>query len=109
MAVTVQVTTVDLDKYTIVEYVLADLKMIEWWKAVMAPVVLAAAYILGGIFGLMKKIPPGKAIKLFLVLTLCSSAVFFAHALVGIMGVFTAGTLLISQLYYTNKHNKTLN
>ena len=100
MGIYFQITSMNLEKYSIAEYIRNDMKLIEWWQVVILPFFVGTLFVVGSIVGFKYK-----NINKILFFTLAISALTLPfHIFSGVIGIVTSITCLVSEF----KHNKTL-
>ena len=99
MGVYLQITSMDLEKYSFSEYLSKDIKLIEWWKVVVLPTFVGIIFLIFSVVGL--KIQSTR--KIFLCTLVLSILALPLHVFSGVIGIVMSVTCLVAEY----KHNKS--
>ncbi|HEX19936.1 MAG TPA: hypothetical protein ENG78_03855 [Acidiferrobacteraceae bacterium] len=102
MAIYFQITSVDLEKYSLAEYLQNDVKLVEWWQIVVLPLFVGSIFVAVSIVGFKYR-----NIRKILFFTLAISVLTLPfHVFSGVIGLLTSITCLVNE--FKSKHNKPL-
>lgn len=94
-----QFVSMDLQRFTLTEYLQKDVTLFVWWQAVVAPFVVGIGYVVTAIVGVCLK--PGSQSTVLILLGCLAGAILlcFAHAGFGIMASVSLLAISFGPLY----------
>lgn len=99
VSIYMEVISINFERYSIIEYIIHDLKRWEWWKIVCIPFLTGTTYICAACFGWLKKLNNKNTLTLFavcLIISLCFSVV-------NNLGYFSSISIMICLIFITWK------
>lgn len=109
LAIYFQYISMDLNQYSLSQYLRKDIYMPEWWQLVILPLSVGVIFIALSGAGLIYTNFSRNIINILFFTLALSALVLPFHVYSGAIGLITSITCLASQLIYRYKHNKQRN